>query len=89
MAAQAPKQTIQRVVYRVQYSKRERLWTVSERGNPVFHRWPTKDGAIQCGRFHATRDFNNGIRTQLVIHRKDGQIQSERTYGADPVRRKG
>jgi hypothetical protein len=46
---------------------------------------PTKATAVASARKTARAHSN----AQVVIRRKDGQIQSERTYDNDPRRRKG
>jgi hypothetical protein len=43
--------------------------------------FPTKRAGVAEG---VKRGRKHG-HAQLVIHKRDGQIQSERTYGADPV----
>ena len=80
---------VKRVVFRVQATK-DRAFPWKLTGNGSVDHYKSKsnaiaNGALLCGYMY--RD--QGIRTQLVIHGKDGRIQSERTYGADPVRRKG
>lgn len=45
---------------------------------PSFHA-ATKTEAIERGREFAQREHG-----ELIIHRKDGQIQEERTYRRDP-----
>ena len=47
--------------------------------------YPTKDQAVRAG---ASKGRQNG-HAQLVIKGRNGRIQSERTYGADPRRTKG
>jgi hypothetical protein len=49
------------------------------------HSYPTKDQAVKAG---ASKVRQNG-HAQLVIKGRNGRIQSERTYGADPRRTKG
>jgi len=49
------------------------------------HSYPTKDQAVKAG---ASKGRQNG-HAQLVIKGRNGRIQSERTYGADPRRTKG
>jgi Uncharacterized protein conserved in bacteria (DUF2188) len=59
-------------------------WTVSvARGNATTFK--TKDQAVRAG---ASQGRQNG-HAQLIIKGRDGRIQSERTYGADPRRTKG
>lgn len=45
----------------------------------------TKTEGVKAG---AARGRKHG-HAQLVIHKRDGKIQSERTYGADPERTPG
>lgn len=78
---------VKRVVFRVQY-KRGDGWMV--RGNARTASYSFKSSAVMDGVQQCTRLYRDqGIRTQLVIHGKDGRIQSERTYGDDPARRRG
>jgi Uncharacterized protein conserved in bacteria (DUF2188) len=49
------------------------------------HSYPTKDQAVKAG---ASKGRQNG-HAQLIIKGRNGRIQSERTYGADPRRTKG
>lgn len=59
-------------------------WAI-KRGREVVETHLTKAEAVQrgmeLGRSH--------VKGQLVIHKKDGTIQEERTYGADPRNTKG
>lgn len=48
----------------------------NERASSIHDR---KEDAIDAGRDIAQQD-----KGQLIIHRKDGQIQEERTYRPDP-----
>lgn len=76
-----------RVVFRVSWNARLKEWVV--KGNGRCYYWRTKAAAIEDGIFAAAYLHDLGALTQLVIHNKDGKIAEERTYGADPVRRKG
>jgi hypothetical protein len=58
-------------------------WILSIDGAENTYR--TKDQAVKAG---ASKGRQNG-HAQLVIKGRNGRIQSERTYGADPRRRKG
>ena len=50
----------------------------------------SKASAVAYARSEACHVYgHHGIHTQLVIHKKNGQIQTEHTYGADPRRSKG
>lgn len=74
--------TERRVVYHVVPHKEG--WAI-KRSREVVDTHPTKAEAVQrgmeLGRSH--------VKGQLVIHKKDGTIQEERTYGADPRKTKG
>jgi hypothetical protein len=73
----------QRTVYHVVYDSDGKRWRVlrenASRASSV-HR--TKDEAIIAGRKLA----KNHVPGQLVIHKRDGSIQTEYTYGDDPER---
>ncbi len=86
-ARKEPRTTAKRVVYRVQWSPKTKTWRVT--GNGAGESFIRKKDAVNVGVVRANWTYSCGIRTQLVIHNKDGRIESERTYGADPVRRKG
>lgn len=70
--------------FTVTHSKREGDWTVSGSAK-ADARFRTKVEAIRAavaeGRAHGN--------AQVVIKKRDGRIQSERTYGNDPRRSKG
>lgn len=86
-ARKEPRTKAKRVVFRVSWASKARMWAVRGNGGTTFHR--TKRGATADAVLSATRMYTGGIRTQVVIHKRDGRIESERTYGGDPVRRKG
>lgn len=85
-----------RVVYRVTPIGGSRLWHVL-RGNltPLRgpsaevsqHRW--KFAAVLSAQRLAKAVRREGGLSQVVIHGRDGRIQLEWTYGADPKRTKG
>jgi hypothetical protein len=60
--------------------RRTNAWKV--KGGGETHTFATKQEAVQ-GATAAARMLGN---SQVVIHKMDGTIQSERTYGADPRR---
>jgi hypothetical protein len=64
-------------------NKREGGWMVKSGNDKTRH--DTKQSATQdaVGRGRASGN------AQVIIHKKDGTIQSERTYGNDPRRSKG
>lgn len=45
--------------------------------------------AILFARTNARDVFNAGGRSQVVIHKRDGRIATEWTYGDDPARSRG
>jgi hypothetical protein len=75
-----------RTEYHVTYDRDGRQWRVlrqgADRASSV-HR--TKDEAITAGRKLA----KNHVPGQLVIHKRDGSIETEYTYGDDPERYPG
>jgi len=54
-------------------------WAVKEDGK-IVRKFSNKEEAVQFGRTLA----KGTSLSQLVIHKKDGTIQEERTYGKDP-----
>ena len=61
-------------------------WQVKARGAQRATRlFDTKEKAVEFGREIA----KNSELGQIVIHRKDGVIQTEHTYGHDPRKTKG
>jgi hypothetical protein len=64
-------------------NKREGGWVVKVGTDKTSH--DTKQAAIQDA---VARGRESG-NAQVVIRKKDGSIQSERTYGNDPRRSKG
>lgn len=61
-------------------------WVIKEAGKkqPIAV-FTNKENAIKKAQAIAKKE----VLGQLKIHRKDGQIQTEYTYGADPKRYKG
>ncbi len=61
-------------------------WQVKKRGaKRASSRHDTKADAVERGRQLAKR---TGLG-QLIVHKQDGKIQTEYTYGNDPRRSKG
>lgn len=63
-------------------------WVV-RRGQSAVASWSTKAAAVQHGCRLAREHYAAGGLAQVVVRGKDGRIQQERTYGADPRRSKG
>jgi hypothetical protein len=55
------------------------------KGAGTDQRFPNKEQAVRVGRQRAKANELG----QLVVHKADGTIQTEYTYGADPRRTKG
>jgi hypothetical protein len=64
-------------------NKREGGWRLTSRG--ISQPFDTKQEAVNAAAKQA-RSMGN---SQVVIQKRDGTIQSERTYGNDPRRTKG
>lgn len=76
----------QRNVWDVIYDTASRQWHVMrEGGKRASSRHDRKDDAVAA----ATAYAQNNKPSQVRIHKTDGMIQSERTYGDDPTRYKG
>lgn len=59
-------------------------WQVTHRGGTLSHHF-TKDAAIDAG----AQVAKSNRPSQLIIHRMDGTIEDERTYGDDPYPPRG
>lgn len=73
-----------RVVYRIQ-GHRLAPWALL-RARRAVHRYRLKVRAVEDGRVACHTHRARGGRAQLVVHRRDGRIGFESTYGADPRR---
>lgn len=72
-----------RIVYHVSHDQKSSRWQVTkEGGKRAVKTFSTKEKAVDHGR-KAARKEKLG---QLKIHKKNGRLQTEYTYGADPVR---
>ncbi len=76
-----------RKVYRLRWNKTNSLWMLVRPDKTVQFevRGETKVQFIGFCRFEARNDQPS----QLVVYGKNGRIQFENTYGADPRRSKG
>ncbi len=78
-----------RVVYRVQWRKREKLWVLTCGGHIICGRNRQRLAyLIGCTKARHTWE-QWGDRAQLVVHKRNGVIRTEHTYGDDPRRTKG
>lgn len=80
---------MKRLKYRIEWSKLQACWVLLS-FNEVLQSWALKRDAVHEGSSYvrALHELDKSP-SQLVIKGKDGKIQSERTYGKDPVRYKG
>lgn len=75
-----------RKVIHVVPNKKDGGWDVKQAGKPgTISHHDKKDRAIDRGRDEA-KDSDKG---QLKIHKQDGTIQTEHTYGDDPKKTPG
>jgi len=77
----------ERLIWRVQYHKHHRAWSYSGFSEEVY--FTTQRAAIDRARWKARQAWKHGRLAQVVVHRKDGRIRFENTYGQDPRRYKG
>jgi hypothetical protein len=74
---------------RVFHSIRTRLgWQVKEKGKTV-SRHATQDESHRTAVAAGRNAYLNGWLSQAVLHKSDGTIGEERTYGRDPELRAG
>lgn len=77
-----------RTVFRIHHSEFSGVWVASVEGRTVdFDR--NKVDIVQRTANQCRDLLTVSVDSQIVIHGRDGRIQSERTYGNDPARRKG
>lgn len=73
----------------VRWSRARRRWILKIDAEPVKDTFRLKLFALGAARA-LCRDFHsNGELAQLVVFKRNGQIQTEHTYGDDPVETKG
>ena len=63
-------------------------WVVTEGGETV-SRHTNQRGAETAARIAGRRALDDGGLGQAVLHKSDGTIREERTYGKDPERTAG
>jgi len=74
-----------RTVVHVTHPKREGGWDVAKEGGGPKNHFQTKPPALK----EATQIAKAAPLGQVKIHREDGTIQTEHTYGKDPEKSKG
>lgn len=63
-------------------------WSITRNGERVLT-FPQKLDAVRSAVLQARIEHKAGKLAQLIIKGRDGRIQDERTYGADPRGSKG
>ena len=72
-----------RTVYHVVPDASGEKWVVSQEGNGSFHQeFRTKDEAVSTAKERA----RGQEPSQVKVHKSDGNMEYESTYGADPSR---
>ena len=72
-----------RRVYRVKWDSEDRVWRIAFPGWGSYVEFRKADavrGAVEA----ANGSAYAGFLAQVIIYKKNGKIQSERTYGRDP-----
>ena len=73
-----------RIVYHLVHRNADDRWHLKEAGGDDIAAFDTKDQARQDGERRGREHVARGELAQLVVHRADGSIETEFTYGADP-----
>lgn len=72
-------------VYHLVHRNADGKWHLSHvGGDDDVASFTTKDDARQDGERRGRQHANRGELAQLVVHREDGSIETEFTYGSDP-----
>ena len=74
-----------RTVYHLVHKNADDRWHLEESGK-ITNSFDTKEQALEEGKRICNGLWDSGTRAQLVVHRQDGSIETEYTYGADPRR---
>ena len=79
-------ETSKRRVYHVVHDKKSDQWRIEREGSErATARADTKDEAVRI----ASRMAEESELGQVIVHRTDGSIEKEYTYGDDPRRTPG
>lgn len=74
-----------RFVYHLVHRNADGRWHLNHvGGDDDVASFDTKEEARQDGERRGRQHANRGELAQLVVHREDGSIETEFTYGADP-----
>lgn len=74
--------TKERTVYHVVPNSSGERWVVSRENAEYRQEFDTKDEAVE----HARQKAQEGGLGQIKVHKKDGNMEYESTYGEDPRR---
>lgn len=76
--------TTRRTVYHLVHRGADGAWHLSRVGGGDVATFSTKQAGLQDGERRGHEHVQRGELAQLVVHRADGSIEKEFTYGADP-----
>jgi hypothetical protein len=74
---------MKRYVMHLVHRTADSRWHLQHLGRSIFA-FDTKEEATDAGQTRGHRLREVGTSAQLVIHRQDGSIENEFTYGEDP-----
>lgn len=77
-----------RVVLHLVHTNSDNRWHLKAEGQ-VVGSFDTKEEALEEGKKRGNALHGKGTNAQLVVHRQDGSIETEHTYGDDPTRHPG
>lgn len=77
--------TTARVVYHLVHRNADDQWHLATEWDATEDEvYPTKETGRQAGERIGRAHVGRGERAQLIVHREDGSIETEYTYGGDP-----
>lgn len=79
----------QRTVYHLVHRNTDSQWHLAVENGKEVSAWATKHEAEQEGERLGGAHQQRGELAQLIVHRQDGSIEREYTYGKDPRRTPG
>lgn len=78
-----------RTVYHLVHRNADSRWHIAIENGKEVSDWATKHEAEQEGERIGGAHQRRGELAQLIVHRQDGSIEREYTYGKDPRRTPG
>ena len=79
---------IGRIVYHLVHTNEDLRWHLKRDGKSI-EDFATKEEGLSAGEAFGQAHWGKGDRAQLVVHRQDGSIEKEYTYGKDPRKTRG